>query len=481
MKPIQFSTSTLLILAIIVHTIAAWFSSGWHHPDEHFQLIEFAQFVDGKVTVNELPMEYHQAMRPSIQVWLSYVQIKFYHFIGLHNSFLISFLIRLLIGFASIGAAFYFHKQLKLRNQQSSNIHLLLSLFMWALVYVHVRFSSENLSGLLLVLGTGFLLKENTLKHIALGFFILGLAFETRFQTGFYSLGIGLYLLIQKQYNIQKWLLAAASTIVSIGLCSLLDCYFYQKWTFTPWNYFNLNIFHHVAASFGTEPWYWYLFQINEKLIPPFGLAILAGLLLCIWKPSYRMIGFGLLFFLLGHSFVGHKEFRFLFPVAYFMPLLCVLVFEQLSDWYANKYPKLLPVVSKVFITVNIIALLLVGLSPAHQLAPLLNAIKENVPENSMVYFTEEHPFYSGHNKNSFYWQKNLAFEHLSIDSAIHLQVHLNMPTYIICNTFETPQYLKNYSIQQVYCSYPEWLKTFNFNGWLNRSNCYQLFELKVQ
>jgi len=479
MKSIPFSKSKLLFLAIIVHTIAAWFSSGWHHPDEHFQLIEFAQHIDGQIAENELPMEYHLAMRPSIQVWLSYLQIQFYHFIGLHNPFFISFLMRLLIGFVSIAAAFYFHKQLILRDNQSSNIHLLLSLFMWAVVYVHVRFSSENLSGLLLILGTAYLLKEKNVKHIALGFFILGMAFEARFQSGFYSLGIGLYLLIQRQYSITQWLWAAVSAFTAIGLCSLLDCYYYQTWTFTPWNYFNLNIFHQVAASFGTEPWYWYLFQINEKLIPPFGFAILAGFLLCIWKPSNRMIGFGLLFFLLGHSLVGHKEFRFLFPLAYFMPLLCVMVYEQLGDLYAQKHPKLLPIVSKVFIAVNTVALLVVSLSPAHQLVLLLNAIDQNIPENSKVYFTEEHPFYSGQNKNSFYLQKNLDFQHLSTDSVIDLQVLSNRQAFVVCNSFEAPQFLENHPKVLQYSSFPEWLKVFNINGWMNRSNCYQVYELK--
>jgi phosphatidylinositol glycan class B len=478
MKSFQLSTKKMLLLALIVHVVAAWFSSGWHHPDEHFQLIEFAQHINGHVNASELPMEFHQAMRPTLQVWLSYIQIQFYHFIGINNPFIIAFLMRLLIAFAGIGAAFYFHQQLKYRSATTAKIHLLLSLFTWALVYVHVRFSSENLTGLLLVLGNVFLFKEQTVKNIAIGFFLLGMAFEARFQTGFYILGIGLYLLIQRKYSFRQWIWASFSGCIAIAACSLLDCYYYQTWTFTPWNYFNLNIFHQVAASFGTEPWYWYLAQINEKLIPPFGFGILAGLILCVWKPSYRMIGFGLLFFLIGHSLVGHKEFRFLFPLAYFIPLLLVLVYEQLSDLFATKYPLLLPRIALVLIIVNAVTLGIVALSPAHQLVPLLNAINQNVPAHAKVYYTEEHPFYSGRNKNSFYLQKLLLFEQLKTDSMPDLQSTNNKPVFVVCNAFEEPSFLNAYQKQVRYSSFPEWLKVLNFNGWMNRSNCYQLYEI---
>jgi phosphatidylinositol glycan class B len=59
MKFVQLSTKKVFILAIVIHIVAAWFSSGWHHPDEHFQLIEFSQFIAGNTQAEVLPMEFH--------------------------------------------------------------------------------------------------------------------------------------------------------------------------------------------------------------------------------------------------------------------------------------------------------------------------------------------------------------------------------------------------------------------------------------
>jgi len=480
MKFVQLSTKKILILAIVIHSVAAWFSSGWHHPDEHFQLIEFSQFIAGNTQADVLPMEYHQAMRPSLQVWLSYVQISILKSIGIQNPFTISFILRLLIAIAGIYAAYFLHLQFKFKDALSERIHLLLSLFTWALVYAHVRYSSENLSGIFLIIGTAFLLKDISIKHIFWGFLALGLAFEIRYQTGFYIAGIGLYLFVKNKYKLKEYFVALVGIFLAIVLGTLLDCQFYQGLVFAPWNYLNLNIFQKLAASFGTEPWYWYLLQINKKLIPPFGLAILVGLVLSIWKSNYSMIGLGILFFLLGHCLVGHKEFRFLFPVAYFMPLLWVLVYEKLSEVLTGKYQKILRLIYNLFWIVNTAALCLVALSPAHQILPLLKAINTNIPENAKLIYTDEHPFYSGQNKNSFYLNSQIAFEKLMQDSSLPIQSNSNQALYFVCNSFEEPAYLAPYQNKELlYSTFPNWMKIVNINGWMNRSNCYQLYKLK--
>jgi phosphatidylinositol glycan class B len=386
----------------------------------------------------------------------------------------------LLIAIAGIYAAYFLHLQFKFKDALSERIHLLLSLFTWALVYAHVRYSSENLSGIFLILGTAFLLKEISIKHIFLGFLTLGLAFESRYQTGFYIAGIGLYLLFKNQYKLKEYFAAMAGILLAIVLGTLLDCLFYQSLVFAPWNYLHLNIFQKLAASFGSEPWYWYLLQINEKLIPPFGLAILAGLVLSIRKSNYRMIGMGILFFLLGHCLVGHKEFRFLFPVAYFMPLLWVLVYEKLKEVFTGNSQKILRVIYSLFWIVNTAALCLVSLSPAHQILPLLKAINTHIPENAKLIYTDEHPFYSGQNKNSFYLNSHIEFENLEKDSSLPIQSNSNQALYFVCNSFEEPAYLTTYQNKELlYSTFPDWMKIVNINGWMNRSNCYQLYKLK--
>ena len=69
--------------------ITAFFSIGHLQSDEHFQVLEFAQYKLGKISATDLPWEFREKMRPSIQPWIAYSLIKLFHGIGLNNPFII--------------------------------------------------------------------------------------------------------------------------------------------------------------------------------------------------------------------------------------------------------------------------------------------------------------------------------------------------------------------------------------------------------
>lgn len=55
------------IAAFITFMITAFFSVGHLQSDEHFQVLKFAQYKLGKISANDLPWEFGEKMRPSIQ------------------------------------------------------------------------------------------------------------------------------------------------------------------------------------------------------------------------------------------------------------------------------------------------------------------------------------------------------------------------------------------------------------------------------
>jgi phosphatidylinositol glycan class B len=58
-------------IIFVIYLITAIFSSGYHHPDEHFQLIEFAGLEGGWNTSADLPWEYDAQIRPALQPMLA--------------------------------------------------------------------------------------------------------------------------------------------------------------------------------------------------------------------------------------------------------------------------------------------------------------------------------------------------------------------------------------------------------------------------
>lgn len=61
----------VLILIIILYLFSTINSNGFYHPDEHFQLIEFAGLKAGWNTSDDLAWEYGAQIRPTLQPYLA--------------------------------------------------------------------------------------------------------------------------------------------------------------------------------------------------------------------------------------------------------------------------------------------------------------------------------------------------------------------------------------------------------------------------
>jgi len=93
-----------VILGAVLLVIAAFFSTGFHQIDEHFQILEFAGLKLGLTTQSELPWEYHQRLRPALQPYIAILVFKMFSLVGLENPFFVSTTLRVLS--ASLDADF---------------------------------------------------------------------------------------------------------------------------------------------------------------------------------------------------------------------------------------------------------------------------------------------------------------------------------------------------------------------------------------
>ena len=100
----KFLTETLprgrvgvLVTGVVVaHVAAAWYNVGFLNVDEHYQIIEFAQYKLGYQVASALAWEFPLRMRPALQPWVAANAIRAHHALGLMSPFTIAFSLRLL-------------------------------------------------------------------------------------------------------------------------------------------------------------------------------------------------------------------------------------------------------------------------------------------------------------------------------------------------------------------------------------------------
>lgn len=320
---ITFRKSLFFIVAG-VYIFMAWSSNGYYHADEHYQLIEFAGLKLGTNSSADLPWEFKEQMRPAFQPVIAYFVLSLLKVLNINDPYHQMFVLRLLSAVLAILVFTFFIQTTKNRFKEDSVqiLYPLLFYFLWFIPFLSVRFSSETWSGLFFLWAFSFVYRNDD-RHdqpIWLGL-LLGISFLCRFQITFAGIGLLAWLIIFGRKNL-KYFAKSGVVFLSVLLIGfLIDSWFYGNYVFTPYLYFR-SVIESDGSGFGISPWYFYLLKMITY--PGFfiGLPLLFSLLfLMVLKPKQPLI-WVILPFVIFHSFVPHKEERFLFPIAFLVPFV---------------------------------------------------------------------------------------------------------------------------------------------------------------
>jgi len=473
----------LIITCILVYTVTAWFSEGYHHPDEHFQVIELANYKLGRSPAADLPWEFEARIRPGLQPALTYAIIRAAEFAGIQNPFIQAFLMRLFSGWLCLWLYFKWAKRLDESEPKAGNYLRWAVLLLWFMPYLSVRFSSENMAGLSFAAGALFLLEglEKRPARLLWAGFLLGLSFFFRYQMGFALLGTAAWLiwhLYRSGKLIQSLGLPFAGFAVACVLGFGSDIWLYGENTFAPYNYFISNIVDDKAAYWGTSPWWYYLSQTVQTAVPPISILILLFLGLGAWKQRTHVLVWSLLPFLLAHFAVGHKEMRFMYPM-----LLPVLL---LSVWGWLEMERLLsgrPVAQRwsrrFFIFALVINCLLL---PVRSLL----AAQESVACFRFLYnYALEEPVL-------VYSHKKLLYEAVGLNMNFYRSPTIQNRMYVDIKAKKIPEgalilsqdlQLKNPPAdavtERMYAYFPDWILNVNLNDWQSRTRMWSLYVVR--
>ncbi len=471
-KFLELTEKKLALLSLFFFLTGAFFSKGFYHFDEHFQILEFARFKLFSTSPNELPWEFQMKMRSSLQPTLVIGLHKTLSLVNLENPFGVTFILRLFTALFSWVTFRWvlstFKKEIPERWMKLVSIPL--SFFFWLSVYNGVRFSSENWGGIFFALGVCAALrpKQNYPSEILTGV-LLGISFLSRFQMGIMIFGLVSWLMLIRRVHLKNILCLGLGFSALVLLGFLLDHNFYGGWPITFWNYFEQNLINGKAAEFGVQPWYEYFKLVFIKLIPPFSIFFILGLLLFFWFYPRHVISFILIPFLLIHTFLGHKEARFLFPMIYFLPVVLGLGLSALSNRIIlNRTTKrILNLFFWSFWIVNGCLLVVVISNPADKDTELYEAIYRAHPER--LVFTQDNPYLRAGFNLKYYQLPGLEVIALN---QLNEKEEPKKRTLIASLGLigEVPR------DKVLYRSAPDWIRNYNFNHWLDRTRLWVVF-----
>ena len=395
----------ILFIAALVFVITAVNSHGFYHPDEHHQIVEFANAKLGLHDTQTLAWEYHSKMRPTLQPVICCLVFNIMHAFNIDNPYHQAFCLRLLTAILAFFAIHLFVKNTKqqFENQTIQYGYCLLSYFLWFIPFLSVRFASETWSGLFFLLALSFVLANSTKKQtfFTIGIF-LGISFLFRFQIAFAILGLFFWLFFVNKTKFSTLILSATGFLLILALGVCLDSWFYGEFVFSPWNYYMENIVNDMASHFGTSPWYFYLLKLLSFPNYIVGICFALSFIILLIKNPKNIYIWCFIPFLFFHSLVSHKEERFLFPLAYLFAIILISAYDLLYNFIKKrKFTRILNYVLLVlFAIVNITGLLVMGTCGADKgRISMTKYVYDNYHENplNILYLSYSNPYNPWH------------------------------------------------------------------------------------
>jgi GPI mannosyltransferase 3 len=498
-----FFAGLLLIL------LCAWFSTGFYHIDEHFQILEFASWKMGNTSSLDLPWEFHQQVRSALLPSITYLISKTLDILGLYNPFTVTFLLRLFTGFASwlITCHLCLHLSQNMKTEKGKKLFILMSLFLWFIPFLSVRFTIENIAGITFLYGVYILLRtlekdNNTIwAYIAAGL-LFGTSFFIRAPLIIAILAFGFWLLRTKKVGLRNISILFTSVLVAIGLNTCLDSWFYEESVFTLSNFIKLYIANctHGIPGVGGNPWWFYIEQFALRITPPISLFLLAIFSIGVYKNRKDPFVWIIIPFVITHCIIRHKELRFLFPVVFIFIYVSALGLDYLLTKKAYlKWHKYIYAISVVIV----LPLLLFRTfypanTPVNYYRYIYNHIKGKNTPLFILQNTEAQSPWNTFNPSLFLQQNTNDYNYLMLNKDFYKNPDVNsaplkniselntsldsikpdIAYYIHTSGGEFTAPLNGYKITKVYSLSPTWLASFMEKYCYDKAAGWKIYQL---
>lgn len=461
----KIQIKNIILFSLVIHLTAAYFSVGFHHPDEFYYGINYA-FLKAGLFPEYIPSwEYVEKIRPWSMPAIFYLFIKFFSVFTEDKLLLVS-LLRFSSSLFSFGAHLFFFKSFVNYynlNDLPKKYFAILNFLLWPIVFMNVRTSSENWSTSFLLIAVSLFTLERFRAYFFSGI-LFGLSFGLRFQTGLISFVIGVGALVTKKIRPKEFLILSSGILLGLTLSILIDFWGEGAKVFTFINYFNQNLIQDKLSSFGISPWWEYFKLIVVKLSPFIGIPLLISLPIYLKKRKGDFFVWSAVIFLVIHSCLGHKEFRFIYSA---LPFALV----PLSLWLSE----IRKIWQRLFLIANLVGLLIISFKASYTPYKFYEFLWHEKSIDKVYLF----PAKDGSVPN---FDLNLILREELEVATFSLQVtgSVNLFTTKFSQLGELASSIHLEECELLYSSYPQWLFRFNYFNWLKKSNVWALSRCKI-
>jgi hypothetical protein len=324
-KPI----TALLLIGLLLRLVAAVFSKGYGMFDDHFLVIQN-------------PWDFVHENRD----WFGkgdgstrlYIVIHYlFHRLAADMSILDDvqnrmFVIRLVHAFYSLLPIYLAYRITETisTTENAKRVGLFVALF-WLMPFMSVRNLVEMTCIPPMLAGILYAIKpEKHDRYFIYAGLWFALAWAIRFQAAIIGGGVGIVLLMERQWR-AGLLLAASFAIGTFLTQGLWDWVLYHK----PYDAFIGYITHNAEHSrdYTTGAWYVYLALFIGLFIPPMSLLLLYHAVAKTWR-RYLVLLLPALLFIAFHSYFPNKQERFVLSV---VPLLIMLIVIGYDEWQQGR------------------------------------------------------------------------------------------------------------------------------------------------
>ncbi|CAG9571634.1 unnamed protein product [Danaus chrysippus] len=400
LRPMQVGAVILAVRILSVFVVQTWYV-----PDEYWQTLEVAhKYAFG---YGALTWEWQKGIRsylyPSV-IALLYSVLKF---TGLDYPNVVIILPRILQAIISSIADYRFYKWTGGRKWA-----LFLILTSWFWFYTASRTLLQTLETAFVAIALSvFPFKTGKLgyyeKESSTWLWLACISVFVRPTSAPLWIVLGIYNLVTtNQGRMELFLKTYLPIALTSGVLLVsLDSYLYGRLIITPWEFFKFNVLSGVASFYGEHPWHWYISQGLPAILGINVLPVVWALYKIISRPSENKIGLLLIIaaglHVLLHSFIPHKEFRFVLPL---LPILLYLAQDVIVPWSRKAKKWQLYGVTLLMLVGNLLPSLYFGVIHQAGTLAVMPVLRESLTENrSAVLFMmpcHSTPLYSHLHRN---------------------------------------------------------------------------------
>jgi phosphatidylinositol glycan class B len=214
--------------------------------------------------------------------------------------------------------------------------------------------------------------------------------------------------------------------------------------------------------------------------IPPLSVLLLLSFFTGSFKRRSHLFFLVTACFLAGHFAIGHKEMRFLFPIA--IPFI-YLVSSGLEDIYLKYHGrKWATVTVKLLLTLNFGVLAFKMFTPAEEVIKYYNFLYHySLNKNAVVLSFNKSAFWMDNIEVNFYkpHPAQLAICTDSADVTGVIAKNTGKEIIYLSKHLIADNLLAGHHLELIYCQFPQWVLHFNINNWQERSYIWAVYRIK--